>query len=91
MQKEKKPIMFWMLAGVIILLALIFAIENRQTMSVSIFFMDLKGPGFILITVIFLLGFFLGRIYSLIKRRKKKQQQKEYASYKELPQDNLEE
>ena len=91
MQKEKKPIMFWILAGAIILLALIFAIENRQTMSVSIFFMDLKGPGFILITVIFLLGFFLGRIYSLIKRRKKKQQQKEYASYKELPQDNLEE
>jgi len=86
MQKEKKPVMFWILAGAIIVLLLIFSIQNLQSTTIKILFLDVKGPLFIVIAIVFFLGFFLGRLWSIIKKRKDK---KEYTKYKELNQDNL--
>ncbi len=74
--KNNKPVIFWIIAGLIIIVALIFSIQNREEITVRLLFIDLKGPLFIVIVSIFFLGYLLGRIWSIIKNRKEKKTEK---------------
>ncbi|MBS4012271.1 MAG: DUF1049 domain-containing protein [Bacteroidetes bacterium] len=74
--KNNKSVFFWILAGIILIVALIFSIQNHEIITVRLLFIDLKGPLFVVIVSIFFLGYLLGRIWSIIKGRKEKKIEK---------------
>lgn len=63
--------MFWIVAGLIIILATVFAIQNYDNVEVTIFFLKLNGPLFFVIIVVFGLGVLLGRIWGALAQFRK--------------------
>lgn len=70
-EQKKKKTLFWVLAGVIVVLALIFTFQNTTPTEISFLFVELKGPLFLVIVIVFLLGFILGRIFPFLRKKKK--------------------
>ncbi len=77
MQKEKKPIIFWILAGAILLLTIIFSVQNLESTTVRFLSVDIEGPLVIIIASVFLLGYLLGRIWSIILNKNKKKRKRQ--------------
>ncbi len=71
MEQKKKNTLYWVLAGIIVVLALIFTFQNTTPTEISFLFVELKGPLFLVIVIVFLLGFILGRIFPFLRRKKK--------------------
>ncbi len=70
--KQKKNKTFaWVLAILIVVLAAIFAIQNNVVTEINFLFLKVEGPLFLVIVIVFLLGFFLGRIMHLLHKKKK--------------------
>ncbi len=71
MEKRKQPIFFWILAGVILTLAIIFSVQNFTYVPVKFISFEIRGPLFMVIVLTFFLGFLLGRIWSIIAGKRK--------------------
>jgi uncharacterized integral membrane protein len=71
MENAIKKNMFWIMAGLIIILATVFAIQNYDNVEVTIFFLKLNGPLFFVIVVVFGLGVLLGRIWGALAQIRK--------------------
>ncbi len=70
-EQKKKKTLFWVLAGIIVVLALIFTFQNTTPTEINFLFVELKGPLFLVIIIVFLLGFILGRIFPFLRKKKK--------------------
>ncbi len=70
-EQKKKKTLFWVLAGIIVVLALIFTFQNTTPTEINFLFVELKGPLFLVIVIVFLLGFILGRIFPFLRKKKK--------------------
>lgn len=69
MHNKKKSTFFWIMAGLILTIALVFSIQNFQTTEIRLLVINIRGPLFLVTAVIFLLGFVLGRISLLLKQK----------------------
>jgi uncharacterized integral membrane protein len=81
MEVVKKPILFWIVTGLIIAFVITFSILNRQSVDINFLFIRLSGRLFFVLIIFFLLGFFLGKISHLRKKHKNKKKNDEYVSY----------
>lgn len=85
MEEKKKPILFWITAGLILAIVITFSILNRQTVDINFLFMKVTGRLFFVLIIFFFLGFFLGKISYLLQKRKKNQkkpqQKDEFVQY----------
>ncbi len=71
MAQKKNRTLFWVLAVLIIVLAAIFAIQNSAATEINFLFVEVKGPLFLVIVIVFILGFLLGRIFHWLPKKKK--------------------
>ncbi len=76
MEQKKNKTFFWVIATLIIVFAAIFAIQNYADTEINFLFFEVKGPLFWVILIIFFLGFFLGRIFHLLRKKKKLEKEK---------------
>ncbi len=82
MATKKNPLLFWIPAGIILTIVIVFSILNRQTVDINFLFMKVSGRLFFVLIFFFLLGFFLGKISHLIKKNNQKEnRQQEYSRY----------
>ncbi len=70
MEKKKNRTWFWILNGLIALVVLIFIIQNWGDVTIIFLGLQLKGSGFLVFPVIFVLGFFSGWLWENLRRRK---------------------
>jgi uncharacterized integral membrane protein len=81
MEVVKKPILFWIVTGLIIAFVITFSILNRQSVDINFLFIRLSGRLFFVLIIFFLLGFFLGKISHLRKKHRSKKKKDEYVTY----------
>lgn len=68
---EKKPFpVRWVVAGVLILLALIFIFQNTGTSRVSFLLWGIQAPAWVWLAIIFLTGVVIGSIFPWFKGRR---------------------
>ncbi len=71
MEEKKNRVMFWVIKGLIALVVLIFIIDNWDPVKFQFLGFELKGYGFLVFLIIFLLGFFGGWLWSYSRQLKK--------------------
>jgi uncharacterized integral membrane protein len=77
MEKKKNHIWFWLLNGLIAIVAVFFVIENWTEVSVKLFGLEIRGYGFLVFIVIFLMGFGTGWLWSYFHRSRIKRLSRE--------------
>jgi uncharacterized integral membrane protein len=86
METKKKPVIFWITAGFILTIVIVFSALNWQKVDINFLFIKIEGRLFLLLIAFFLLGFFLGKISHMLNKRKEKKERKrrdEYVAYLE--------
>ena len=77
MEHKNKPILFWVINGLIALVVLIFIIQNRGPVEFNFLGLKLTGYGFLVFLIIFLLGFFSGWMWSYLRGRQRRRDEKQ--------------
>ncbi len=77
MEQQKKSILFWIINGLIALVIVIFIIQNWDQVTFTFLWLEIKGYGFLVYPVIFLLGFLSSWLWSLYRDRRKKREEKD--------------
>jgi uncharacterized integral membrane protein len=85
-QHKNKSILFWIAAGVILTIVVIFSVLNWQLVDINFLFIKIEGRLFLILLIFFLLGFFLGKISHLLRKHKENKEQRrrgrdEYVAY----------
>ncbi|TVR40886.1 MAG: DUF1049 domain-containing protein [Bacteroidia bacterium] len=76
MENQKKSILFWVVNGLIALVVIIFIIQNWDKVTFTFLWLEIKGYGFLVYPVIFLLGFLSSWLWSYYRRMQKKREEK---------------
>ena len=76
MEPKKRSILFWVVNTLIALIILIFIIQNWDKVTFTFLWLEIKGYGFLVYPVIFLLGFLSSWLWSLYRDRRKKRDEK---------------
>jgi len=77
MEQKKRSILFWVVNGLIALVILIFIIQNWDKVTFTFLWLEIKGYGFLVYPVIFLLGFLSSWLWSLYRDRRKQRAEKD--------------
>lgn len=81
MEEKKKPVIFWIIAGLIIVVSVLLAIVNWTETTIDFIFFEIRGRLIFILAVFFFLGFFLGKLTGYFNTRKRdaelKQKRKE--------------
>ncbi|TVQ10479.1 MAG: DUF1049 domain-containing protein [Bacteroidetes bacterium] len=83
MNEKKKPILFWITAGLILALSITLAVLNWKVTSLHLIFVEVQGRLIFILIIFFLLGFILGKLSHLISSRKKDKKVDEYVTFVE--------
>jgi uncharacterized integral membrane protein len=75
MEEKKKPLIFWIIAGLIIVLSIVLAVMNWTETTINFIFFEVRGRLIFILAIFFFLGFFLGKLTSYFSNRKKKKKE----------------
>ncbi|GEM_PF-854968 len=89
MKPERNRIWFWILNGIIAVLLIVFIVLNYGTVDLNFWGLKLSGPAFLVILVLFFLGFLTGWLWAYIryarkereKNKSQKNNQEDYVKY----------
>ncbi len=70
MARKKNRTLFWVFAILIVVLASVFAIQNSAATEINFLFVEVTGPLFFVIVIVFILGFLLGRIFHWLPKKR---------------------
>ena len=62
MEEKKKPVIFWIIAGLIIVVSVLLAMANWTETTIDFIFFEIRGRLIFILAVFFFLGFFLGKL-----------------------------
>jgi len=79
MEEKKKPLIFWITAGLIIVVSVLLAIMNWTEITINFIFFEVRGRLIFILVIFFFLGFFLGKLTSFFSNRKKKKKEEDEA------------
>ncbi|TVQ84262.1 MAG: DUF1049 domain-containing protein [Bacteroidetes bacterium] len=79
MDEKKKPLIFWIIAGLIIVVSILLAVMNWTETTINFIFFEVRGRLIFILAIFFFLGFFLGKLTSFFSNRKKKKKEEEEA------------
>ncbi len=71
MEEKKKPILFWIIAGIILTITITLAVLNWKVTSLHLIFLEVQGRLIFILLIFFFLGFLLGKLSHLLGSRKK--------------------
>ena len=77
MEEKKKPLIFWIIAGLIIVVSIVLAVMNWTETTINFIFFEVRGRLIFILAIFFFLGFFLGKLTSFFNTRKKKKKDEE--------------
>ncbi len=77
MEEKKKPLIFWIIAGLIVIVSVLLAIMNWTETTINFIFFEVRGRLIFILVIFFFLGFFLGKLTSFFNARKKKKKGEE--------------
>ncbi len=72
MVEKNKPLIFWIIAGLIIVVSIVLAVMNWTETTINFIFFEVRGRLIFILAIFFFLGFFLGKLTSFFNARKKK-------------------
>jgi len=72
MEQKKNRTLFYIINGVILILLLVFIMQNRQEVFVKFLGLQAIGPAFMVYVILFALGFFVGWLWKFFYFRSKK-------------------
>lgn len=72
MEEKKKPVIFWIIAGFIIIVSVLLAIMNWTETTINFIFFEVRGRLIFILAIFFFLGFFLAKLTSYYNNREKK-------------------
>ncbi len=81
MDEKKKPLLFWITAGLILAITITLAVLNWKVTTIHLIFFEVQGRLIFILVIFFFLGFFLGKLSHLLSSRKKKKKEDGYVSY----------
>ncbi|MBW6480281.1 MAG: DUF1049 domain-containing protein [Bacteroidales bacterium] len=77
MEEKKKPVIFWIIAGLIVVVSILLAIMNWTETTINFIFFEVRGRLIFILAVFFFLGFFLGKLTSYFGNRKKRKKEED--------------
>lgn len=83
MEEKRKPILFWIITGLILAVTITLAVLNWKITSIHLIFFEVQGRLIFILAIFFVLGFLLGKLSHLLRSNKKKKSQDEYVAYNE--------
>ncbi len=81
MAEKKKPILFWMIAGIILTITITLAVLNWKVTSLHLIFVEVQGRLIFILIIFFFLGFLLGKLSHLFGSRQKKKESDDYVHF----------
>lgn len=70
MEEKKKPVIFWIIAGLIIVVSVLLAMANWTEITIDFIFFEIHGRLIFILAVFFFLGFFLGKLTGYFNTKK---------------------
>jgi uncharacterized integral membrane protein len=77
MEEKKKPLIFWIIAGLIVVVSVLLAVMNWTETTINFIFFEVRGRLIFILVIFFFLGFFLAKLTSYFNNRKKKKKEDE--------------
>jgi uncharacterized integral membrane protein len=74
MEKKKDRTWFYVVNGLILLVLMIFILQNRQMITIKFLGINIDGPAFFVYVILFGIGFFSGWLWYYFHRSKKDKQ-----------------
>ncbi len=71
MEQKKDRTWFYVINGIILVLLMIFILQNRQMITIKYLGLNIDGPAFFVYVILFGIGFFAGWLWYYFHRSKK--------------------
>ncbi len=78
MDEKKKPLLFWITAGLILAITIALAVLNWKITTIHLIFFEVQGRLIFILMIFFFLGFLLGKLSHFLSSGKKRAKEDEY-------------
>ena len=90
MEKKKDRTWFYVVNGLILIVLMIFVLQNRGEVGIKFLGINIIGPAFFVYVILLGIGFFSGWLWYYFHRSKKEKQQKKEFTEKEQSKNEIE-